>query len=281
MWQQSKDLPPYAVSVIAYNPDDEQIERMKNLSAIAPYLIVADNSEQPAEPIEKSDWIEMVGNKGVGAALNACAQRALEMGYDWLLTLDQDTEIDKETLDTYIEAFRKFDDKDFTAVAAPLLDDRDGKQESEGSVRDLDLVMTSCNLLNLHIWKDIGGFTEELFIDEVDHEYCLNARWHGYRVVRLLDARIRHYPGHLMTLETRHGPTLVSWHPPKRLFYIARNYWYIKRKYGKVFPGIVRERGTLVKAKYKEYLRYHPNKLRSLWALVSGTFDGFLGNFGR
>jgi rhamnosyltransferase len=47
------------------------------------------------------------------------------------------------------------------------------------------MVMTSGCLTNLAIWDESGGFSDELFIDEVDHDYCLNVRRHGYRVVRL------------------------------------------------------------------------------------------------
>jgi len=45
--------------------------------------------------------------------------------------------------------------------------------------------MTSGNLLNLHAVKQIGGFSEDLFIDRVDQEYCLRLRMNNFRVIQV------------------------------------------------------------------------------------------------
>lgn len=269
-----------AASVVIFNPEAQQLERVHHLATLFECVIVADNSEPAIEPIAGVEWVSMGGNRGIAAALNEVCRRATELGFEWTFTLDQDTDVALANLDNFLEAFNAYNEKDATAIVAPRTDDRDLRSAGESNVRKLAMVMTSGCLTNLDIWAKVGGFAEELFIDEVDHEYCLNARRHGYRVVRLLNALIPHQPGRFLEVKTGDGTALMTWHPPKRLYYIARNYWYLRRKYGKVFPEIVAERGSQVWIKYKQHLRYHPNKLRSLGALLKGTIHGFFGRFG-
>ena len=270
-----------AASVVTFNPKPEQLERLRHLAAMFPAVVVADNSEPPAAPVHGVHWVPMHGNKGIAAALNAVCKQAKELGYEWLFTLDQDTDVEQEALDGYLAAFAAFDDKDGTAIIAPRTDGRDVRKPDEGDVRELEMVMTSGCLTNLAIWERIGGFADELFIDEVDHEYCLRARQNGYRVVRLLNAYLPHQPGRLMTIIARRGPTLVGWHPPKRLYYIVRNYFFMKRRYKEVFPEVISERRRLIIAKFKEYLLYHPNRHKAVPAMVLGAIHGFLGRFGK
>ena len=134
------------------------------------------------------------------------------------------------------------------------------------------------SLVNISIWRELGGFAEELFIDEVDHEYCLRAKSYAYRIMRMGSILIPHKPG-----ETREvaGGKIVDWHPPIRLYYLARNYWYLKRKYARRFPSVIADRKRLVAAKYKAYLRYHPNKAASIAALLKGALHGLMGRYGR
>ncbi|MEO7454066.1 MAG: hypothetical protein ABIV13_04820 [Fimbriimonadales bacterium] len=271
-----------AASVVTYQPNAEQLEHVRHLTTLFDCVVVADNSEPPREPLPGVDWISMKGNKGIAAALNAVCRRARELGYEWLFTLDQDTDVDREHLDTYLDAFKAFGDKNGTAIIAPRTDGRDLPRPQEGEVRELEMVMTSGCLTNLAVWEKICGFADELFIDEVDHDYCLNARKNGYRVVRLVNAYLPHQPGRLMSILTLRGrPTLVGWHPPKRLYYIVRNYFFMKRRYKDVFPEIIAERRRLVIAKFREYLLYHQSRWPSVFAMAKGALHGFLGRFGR
>jgi rhamnosyltransferase len=268
-----------AIGIVSFNPTEEQRTRIQGTSKIMP-TFVADNSEPQVSPLDGPQWASMGRNAGIAAALNKCAEMATASGYEWILLLDQDTEVDRGEIDRYLEAFRAFDDKDGTAIVAPVTDKREAKRTGEGNTRELLIVMTSGCLMNLRIWKEIGGYAEELFIDEVDHEFCLRAKSKGYRVVRLLHAYMKHQPGKLMTLMTRHGPTLVGWHPPRRLYYIVRNYFYIKR-YADQFPEFIANRKMLVIAKFKEYLRYHHNRHKSVYQMLRGAIHGKLGRFGR
>jgi rhamnosyltransferase len=68
----------------------------------------------------------------------------------------------------------------------------------------------------------IGGFREDYFIDQVDHEFCLRARAHGHQVVISRKPVMAHSVG-------ESGGVWMPWlgvlpnHPPVRKYYIARN----------------------------------------------------------
>jgi rhamnosyltransferase len=266
-----------AAGVVLYGPTAEELEKLEAYSMVFPIVVAADNSDSHVEPVVGVEWVSMGGNAGLGAALNALCKGAKHLGYTWLLTLDQDTPLDLDFIEEYLSQFQQFADKEYTAVIAPLTINTSWPEGLDMESRDVDLAMTSGSLMNLEIWEQVGGFVEELFIDEVDHEYCLRAKSHGYRIVQF-NIRLPHRPGE--EREVR-GGRKIDWHPPKRLYYIARNYWYIKRKYRRRFPQIVASRKNLVLAKYKEWLRYHPGEIGGFLALVKGTFDGLMGRYGR
>jgi rhamnosyltransferase len=43
--------------------------------------------------------------------------------------------------------------------------------------------ITSGSLVSLTVFQLLGGLRDDFFIDCVDHEYCLRARAHGFRVM--------------------------------------------------------------------------------------------------
>src|SRR5688500_10764951 len=237
-----------AAAVVLYNPNDEDLDRLQASIGGTIEVIVVDNSEPQLEPDKSITWLSMGENKGVAAALNAAAQYAFDEGHGWLLLLDQDTDVPEETLVDYVTQALKLPNLEQVAVIAPNL----GDGESGDEVEETFLVMTSTSLINLSIWRNLGGFAEELFVDEVDHEYCLNAKAHAYSVIRMGNVLVPHKPGETRTVA---GGKEVDWHPPQRLYYLARNYWYLKRKYARRFPSILDGRKRLVLAKYKAYLR--------------------------
>lgn len=43
--------------------------------------------------------------------------------------------------------------------------------------------MQSANLVNVEVYKKLGKYREEYFIDCVDYEYCLRARENQYSII--------------------------------------------------------------------------------------------------
>lgn len=95
--------------IVLYNPNIKRL--LKNIESVYPQvekIIVFDNGSDNYEKVVKylqkfSNIIKISSsvNKGIAHALNEIAIKAKEMRYDWLLTLDQDTVIYKNLINTY------------------------------------------------------------------------------------------------------------------------------------------------------------------------------------
>ena len=92
-------------------------------------------------------------------------------------------------------------------------------------------VMTSGNILNLDIWKKIGGFKDWFFIDGIDIEYCMNLHKNGYKILRDNDLIIDHNLGDLFYKKLPGRLYLCTNHAAIRRYYIMRNYHYIYDMY--------------------------------------------------
>lgn len=250
-----------ACGVVLYNPTPEQLANVKRLREFLP-VFIADNTRN---------------NRGIAWGLNETAIESIKTGYDWLLTLDQDANLTEAQWDAYRLEFDKLDTREVAAVV-PVVDQR---EEMEEGTEDVLTAMTSGMIINLDAWERTGGFEELLFIDEVDTEYCLRVNLCGWRVVKLKSVSIPHQPGKAITINTKWGERLVAYHPPKRIYYIVRNFWYLRNLYSKHFPEYIAEKKRNVIQKHKEYLRYHPRKIVSLYQLLRGTFHGMIMRFGR
>lgn len=250
-----------ACSVVTYHPTKEQLDRIGEIKKFLPVFVV-DNTKE---------------NRGIAWALNEAAIEAIKAGYRWMLTLDQDANLTEEQWNAYLSEFERIDTREVAAVV-PVVDPRE--ELGEGT-EDVLTAMTSGMIINLLAWERTGGFESRLFIDEVDTEYCLRVKLCGYRVVKLKSVSIPHQPGKAITINTKWGERLVAYHPPKRIYYIVRNYWFLKDLYAHHFPDYLAEKRRNVIQKHKEYLKYHPRKLVSLYHLLRGTFHGMIGRFGR
>ena len=86
--------------VTLYNPDKEVKKNIESYLSYLEKLYVIDNTEgkDNKDRLPKSKKIEYIfknENIGVASALNIAAKKALDDGYKYLLTMDQDTNIRK------------------------------------------------------------------------------------------------------------------------------------------------------------------------------------------
>jgi rhamnosyltransferase len=77
----------------------------------------------------------------------------------------------------------------------------------------------------------LGPFRDDLFIDQVDHEYCLRAHRNGYDVVQVGDAVIEHTLGDRTVHSVGGLPVVTSNHSALRRYYITRNRLMVARQY--------------------------------------------------
>lgn len=265
---------------------------LKNIASYADYLhnlIVVDNTpsadkELHHEIVTRFPNAELVvynTNRGVASALNAGVEIALEKGYSWLLTMDQDSFFPDGSVERYFKVIKDLDVRKI-AVVAPghKLENDDGlpcyfipKEE----------VMTSGSLINLKLLTRIGFFDDRFFIDSVDHDYCFRARIIGYEVMEAVNCCMRHKPGQPFQGSFLWGKKQkVFWiHSPRRMYFIVRNGLYINHLYKKYYPEYFAEFKRKLHNRMSRCVRYSPRRIEYIKYILKGYVDYYLRRFGN
>jgi rhamnosyltransferase len=169
--------------------------------------------------------IENRSNLGISIALNQGLEHALKGGYKWILTLDQDTQCYPDMVDTLLKVSEACKTKP-AVIGGNYLDPRNnGPFVPTGGAEDFleqKTVITSGCLVDANVAAAIGGFREDYFIDQVDHEFCLRMRARGHKVVISRKPVMNHSVGRPGGARLPILGVLPN-HPPLRKYYIARN----------------------------------------------------------
>ena len=142
-------------------------------------------------------------------------------------------------------------------------------------------VMTSGNLLNLHIYQKIGEFINELFIDAVDQEYCLRLRHNRYKILLCEFALLEHCLGDLREFKLGFKSIRYSNHSPIRRYYITRNRLYLLQKYFWEFPLFGFKIIKWIIFEWIKIIVLEKDKIAKNKATLEGIRDFFRGKYGK
>jgi len=276
-------------AVVLYNPSSTILDNISSYITVVNALVVIDNSSSKnsilIEQLLKTDpkivYIDNAGNQGIGYALNQAADYAITHGFDWLMTMDQDSFY--EDCPAYIDCFKNAKHKEKVAVFAPNIDKV--SVDSDCEVKQKELVITSGNLVNLALFNSIGRFEQKLFIDEIDHDYCLKARDLNYEIVQFPHIYLGHTIGEEETLTSlilRKKKKKAS-HSHQRIYYQTRNRFYMWKRHGKKHPEYFSFWSVFYKVIYKKVFRiiqWEDDKLLKLKAVYCGVRDFLTHKYG-
>lgn len=279
----------YAIGIVTFNPDELQLRAcisslLTNKSADC--MIIADNHSSCQDflsQITNGDsrfvLIKNADNTGMAHALNQICEKAIQLGYEWVATLDQDSVMQPHMLDHLIPYTQQTD----LGIICPRIEDRNlGRQHTKNDqgTEYINYCITAGNLVRLEAWKKVGGFSEELFIDGVDFDFCLNLQNNGFRILRVNDVYLTQEIGHGHRISLPfHRQISILNHSPLRLYYITRNYLYIGRKYHQKWHWTweVLKRVLIV-------ICYEGNKRQKIQYILTGIRHyrkGRMGNYDR
>ena len=263
--------------IVLFNPDIERLTQ--NIAAILPQIdciVCVDNGSSNLDEVKGSlptqvVLIENGRNLGIAAALNRILCFADKHGYEWFLTLDQDSVCE----DGLIDAYLSYRDLPSAAMLTCRIIDRNFVNESSEKAdelpKEIEECITSASFCMTEALKAVGGFDEQMFIDSVDFDICMNLRKHGYMVYRIPFVGLLHEVGHGKNVRLLWKKRVVYNHSALRNYYIARNHVYMARKY----PDDV----SLFKTRIKELeaeiliLLYEEDKIKKLRARRLGVKD--------
>lgn len=225
--------------VVVYNPRVSILDNIESYLPMLEKLVVVDNSTSKNEYVEslkqRSDVevINMGGNKGIAAALNAGCRRLVEIGCDVALTMDQDSVFPAKHADNVLSAVEKLlETHAIVGLDYEVRDDLENNLGANGEPLfiDVDYWITSGNFISLETFQEIGGFNEELFIDYVDTEFCQRIRSAGKAICYLPGYALDHEIGNPIQFSLFGKTYQAMNHSPVRYFYRYRNCVYLHSK---------------------------------------------------
>lgn len=290
-------------AVVYYNPDIKHCaQSIQVLSSLFDNVIIFDNTvynEGTARPA----WLD-VGviyineskNKGIAYALNVIMQNAKDLGYKWVITFDQDSEIPTNIVSEYSKYFNR---KDVGIFCSQYIDPKRKymRLDSTGAETiEVERCITSASCTSIITWENAGKYDESLFIDLVDTDYCKRVRYIGLKILRINSVILIQHFGiveykdnwfsklllvisdklHCINIGKLSYKKIVS---PMRIYYTNRNILYLNKKHHK-YGGIGYENYAC-----KHYLTYFifyntasilrsDMKFKTVKAIITGLNDG-------
>lgn len=267
--------------VILYQPSSTVIDNIKTYLPLLDQLIVFDNTEVANESIH-NQILELQNvvlvhdnlNEGIAKRLNEGAAMCLNENFTWMLTMDQDSTFEENQFKEYVNCLKQLEGKDHVAMTGVEFE---VAPASNGcNCIEVKQIITSGSFINLALFKEIGGFDEALFIDDVDTDYCYQAISKGYKIIKFGNIFLNHSLGNvsfhksLKTLKT----TSRTLHSPLRLYYMVRNNLYLNNKYPQAIfhEETIRRKKDLLH-RIKNNFLYGHNKLTLIQLVILGWWD--------
>lgn len=256
-------------AVTLYYPTKQMINNILQYSCAIQNFFVIDNTPHPNpgllyDLISRSNvnYIFNGRNMGISYSLNIAIERCKKQNCEWILLLDQDSIITRQAINSLYKFAINFPQNTLGIVSASY------KHYDKKGPEQVIETITSGSLVNIKICIACGKFDENLYIDEVDNEYCLRISKFGYQVYRLNDVFFEHHLGNQQSIGNR---TLYNY-PPFRYYYLIRNALYVADMYEDTFPEICKAKRRRAK-KWLENIFFEQKTLQKLCFILKGYLD--------
>jgi len=293
--------------IITYNPSAGFEDHIEKLFLEFRQIILIDNGSSPEFQqmlkTQADSWGEALKlllnpyNLGVATALNQGIDWAIHQGYDFIITLDQDSLPMPGMVKEMVSVYNTCLQPDKIAIIAPKVEDPgagiiakylrpkyhfffERKTCTEEVLEGVSMVITSGSMYNLGIYKKIGPFRDDFFVDYVDTEYCLRARQKGYDIIVACNARLLHRLGNQRKINIGRVEMRPTFHSAIRWYYISRNRIPMAKLYGYAFPHWLLYEIVINSYGLVRMLIFEDHKINKLLAVLLGCIDGFLGRLG-
>ncbi len=268
--------------VVSFRPGERILATVAALQGQVGCILVVDNGSDEASlqllrglaADGRIQLHEQGANLGLGAALNHGARRALDQGYAWLLTMDQDSTAAPDMVQSLLELAQR---NQVQCVSPNLV--VHGHPPSELKSGPVAYAITSGNLLRLEVWQAAGPYNEGYFIDCIDFDFSLRVRRCGFAIHKAPRALLHHELGHKVAVRRRFE-RFYTQHGPVRRYYMFRNFLFLARSHLLHEPAFI---GKLLLSHLillALMLRYEPMLRPNLGAIADGVLDFLRGRQG-
>ncbi|MDB5221766.1 MAG: glycosyltransferase family 2 protein [Chitinophagaceae bacterium] len=244
-----------AAVVILYHPGQYFISNIRTYYNHVDKIFVFDNTETDSavkevlQQLSKVEFLQDYNNEGIAKRLNSGAQKAIQQQFEWMLMLDQDSYFSEESISNYFSCCNKYHSKENVAMFGTRYGRLKTSSSETCAPTEMHELITSGTLVNLNLFKKIGNFDEALFIDFVDHDYCIRAKIKGFSIIAFSNIYLSHelgrqvYRSSIKTLFLLKKRKAI--HSPLRCYYMYRNLLYLEKKYENIKTPLLKNmRGT-------------------------------------
>lgn len=277
--------------IVTYHPDEGFPDRLERIQSQFPLVIVVNNASQSSVMMGNQAGLPHVhfvvnqSNIGIAAALNQGVNLATQEGFKWVVTLDHDTVIATDMLATLIDIYQRYGDCN-VVIGSNYWDVHRGHNfiqcaDAGAYFMERKTLITSGTLVSLALFDTIGFFREDYFIDSVDHEFCLRARAHGYRILISCRPVMEHNIGAHVVNASRLRQFMSFSHSPTRKYFIARNTIATVKLYFFQEPLWSMRQGWRLLSDFASILLFENEKLKKAEAFMVGAIHGIIGRTGH
>jgi rhamnosyltransferase len=252
-------------------------------------VIIVDNGSEPEtlaairsaidrNRLQRCEFLPQGRNLGIGAALNVGVCAALATGAEYVLTLDDDTEVFPGAVAELVRCFMDHEAEHVAIVWAYWIGEINTSCR-ETTPRSVERIPSSGCMIRREAFESVGMFREDYFLDYTDYEYCARIIGAGWQVLICPAATVFHRSGDKVLRKFFGRTVVVSNYPAERLFLLCRNGFVLylwERRSGRYFREHCRSMAT----SFVKSILYEREKSRKASAIIHASVEGLLGHLG-
>lgn len=290
--------PTVLINIVLYNPEPIRVLELIRICCIYQHakILLFDNSDDLQflnyEKSKKIILYKSEENVGIAGAHYYACKLAEKENYDFILFLDQDTQLPEYFVSNMILEFYQLQKihSRLVAIGPSWKDPRtyDWYQEKNNKItvkntlkkkfkisrkinnliRLNNVIISSGMLVLVKFLRNIGYPKKEYFIDLVDLEWCLRALSKDYHIEMVKKIQVQHALGEIK----KHKNRLLHYQNPLRYYYSIRNSFFLfrEKQYPLDFRFFILIRNILEIKK----IPFVPESKKSLLAAIRGIKDG-------
>lgn len=274
--------------VVLFQPEASVRDNISSYIEDIDKLYILDNSEHYNELLisklqcdSRIKYICMNGNKGLAKALSEGCNLAKKEGYEYVLTMDQDSQFEDGAVRKLIGYMETHKEYSIVGANAKSIDESGNVlyiRKSGKEIREVYWNMTSGSLMNLGDYFEAGGFDEELFIGGIDIDIGIKLHLANKKIGVLEDAIILQRFGNSEERTLFGKKVYVYFGNDINCYYYNRNDMYLRKKYGK---KIWKQTGVKFWKGFVKTLLYEDRKLHRLKIKLKAYRDGINKRLGK
>jgi rhamnosyltransferase len=283
--------------IVTYNIGEAIHRCFNSICGQAGHVLIVDNASGEATRRElnklgSSNAVTLIfneRNEGVAHAYNQAVQWTQAQGFQWILTLDHDSEATPGMVDKLAGTYATLERQGIQnvgVVGANPIDQNTGifstgvhpGASENAPVEDTD-VISSGSLIPLRVFDLVGPFNEDLFMYYVDTDFCRRLLQAGFRVFICPDAVLLHQEGSKRRRRFLWMHANYDHYGKTARYYLTRNTIHVIKK----LPLSRTDIHLLIRRLCKDHLKillFDKERLPVLWFSLKGLADGLRGRVG-